>query len=71
MNEGDPFIELLINPVTIDIFKLRNGITKELVNLAVPQGDYDLVRLFVDEANLTLNNPPDKVGIKDATVSLL
>jgi uncharacterized repeat protein (TIGR02059 family) len=63
-NEGDPFIELLINPVTIDIFKLRNGITKELVNLAVPQGDYDLVRLFVDEANLTLNDPEETFNMK-------
>jgi uncharacterized repeat protein (TIGR02059 family) len=63
-NEEDPFIELLINPVTIDIFKLRNGITKELVNLAVPQGDYDLVRLFVDEANLTLNDPPETFNMK-------
>ena len=63
-NEGDPFIELLINPVTIDIFKLRNGITKELVNLTVPQGDYDLVRLFVDEANLTLNDPEETFNMK-------
>jgi uncharacterized repeat protein (TIGR02059 family) len=63
-NEGDPFIELLINPVTIDIFKLRNGITKELVNLAVSEGDYDLVRLFVDEANLTLNDPEETFNMK-------
>ena len=56
-NEGDPFIELLMNPVTIDIFQLRNGITEELVNLEVPQGDYDLVRLYVDEANLKLKDP--------------
>lgn len=63
-NEGDPFIDLPINPVTIDIFKLRNGITQELVNLAVPQGDYDLVRLFVDEANLTLKDPEETFNMK-------
>jgi uncharacterized repeat protein (TIGR02059 family) len=64
-NEGDPFIELpIINPVTIDIFKLRNGITEELVNLEVPQGDYDLVRLFVDEANLTLKDPAETFNMK-------
>jgi len=63
-NEGDPFIELLINPVTIDIYKLRNGITKELVNLTVPQGDYNLVRLFVDDANLTLNDPEETFNMK-------
>jgi hypothetical protein len=64
-NEGDPFIELpLKNPVTIDIFKLRNGITEELVNLEVPQGDYDLVRLIVDEANLTLKDPEETFNMK-------
>jgi uncharacterized repeat protein (TIGR02059 family) len=63
-NEGEPFIELLINPVTIDIFKLRNGITQELVNLEVPQGDYDLVRLYVDEANLTLKDPAETFNMK-------
>jgi uncharacterized repeat protein (TIGR02059 family) len=64
-NVGDPFIELpLKNPVTIDIFKLRNGITEELVNLEVPQGDYDLVRLFVDEANLTLKDPEETFNMK-------
>ena len=63
-NEGDPFLELPINPVPIDIFKLRNGITEELVNLVVPQGDYDLVRLFVDEANLTLKDPDKTFNLK-------
>jgi hypothetical protein len=53
-NEGDPFIELLIDPVTIDLFQLRNGITQELADLEVPPGDYDLVRLYVDDANLKI-----------------
>lgn len=63
-NDGDPFIELLVDPVTIDIFKLRNGITKELINLEIPQGDYDLVRLIVDEANLTLKDPAKTFNMK-------
>jgi uncharacterized repeat protein (TIGR02059 family) len=63
-NDGDPFIELAINPVTIDIFKLRNGITEELVNLEIPQGDYDLVRLFVDEANLKLKDIDEIFNMK-------
>lgn len=63
-NEGDPFIELLMDPVTINIFELRNGITEELVTLEVPQGDYDLVRLYVDEANLTLKDPAETFNLK-------
>ncbi len=54
--DGDPYVELLMNPVTVDVFKLRNGITEELANLEVPQGDYDLVRLIVDEANLKVKD---------------
>jgi len=63
-NEGDPFLELPIEPVTIDVFKLRNGITDELVNLEVPAGDYDLVRLFVDEANLKIKEIDEIFNMK-------
>jgi uncharacterized repeat protein (TIGR02059 family) len=55
-DDGDPFLELLMDPVTIDVFQLRNGIKDELVKLEVPKGDYDLVRLYVDEANLKLKD---------------
>ena len=63
-SEGDPFIELPIESVTIDLFELRNGITEELVDLEVPQGDYDLVRLYVDEANLKIKNINDPFNMK-------
>jgi len=63
-DEGDPFMELPMNPVTINVFELRNGITAELVNLEVPQGDYDLVRLYVDEANLKLEGIDTPFNLK-------
>jgi uncharacterized repeat protein (TIGR02059 family) len=63
-DEGDPFIELLNAPVIINIFELRNGITQELVNLEVPKGDYDLVRLYVDEANLKLKDINEPFNLK-------
>jgi uncharacterized repeat protein (TIGR02059 family) len=63
-NDGDPFIELLIDPVTIDLFQLRNGITEELVDLEVPQGDYDLVRLYVDDANLKIKEIAEPFRMK-------
>lgn len=58
------FLKLPLNPVTIDIFKLRNGITQELVNLQVPKGDYDLVRIYVDEANLKLKGIDQTFNLK-------
>ena len=64
MNEGDPFLVLSENPITIDLFQLRNGITEELVDLEVPQGDYDLVRLFVDDANLKIKEIAEPFRMK-------
>lgn len=58
------FLKLPLNPVTIDIFKLRNGITQELVNLQIPKGDYDLVRIYVDEANLKLKGIDEIFNLK-------
>ena len=52
--DGDPFLVLKANPVTVNIFELRNGITEELVNMEVPKGDYDLVRVYVDGGSLKL-----------------
>ena len=63
-DEGSPFMELPMSPVTINIFELRNGITEELVNLEVPQGDYDLVRLYVDEASLKLKDVDEPFNLK-------
>ena len=63
-NDGDPFIELPIDPVSIDLFQLRNGITEELTTLEVPQGDYDLIRLYVDEASLKLKEIVEPFNMK-------
>ncbi len=63
-DEGEPFIELLMDPVTINIFELRNGITRELADLEVPAGDYDLVRLYVDDANLKLKDINEPFNLK-------
>lgn len=63
-NNGNPFIVLSETPVTVDLFQLRNGITEELVNLAIPQGDYDLIRLYVDEASLKLKEHAESFNLK-------
>lgn len=63
-NEGDAFIVLSENPVTLDILKLRNGVTEELLNLEIPQGKYDLIRLYVDEASLKIKDQPVSYNVK-------
>ena len=63
-NDGNPFVVLTETPVTVDLFQLRNGITQELVNLEIPQGDYDLIRLYVDEASLKLKEHAESFNLK-------
>jgi uncharacterized repeat protein (TIGR02059 family) len=63
-SEGDPFIVLSETPVVVDLFQLRNGITQELANLVVPQGNYDLIRLYVDEASLKLKEHAESFSMK-------
>ncbi|MFC1481840.1 DUF4382 domain-containing protein [Candidatus Neomarinimicrobiota bacterium] len=54
---GDgPFTTLSQERGTYDLMDLRNGVTASLVNLDVPAGTYDLVRLFVDSAYVVLND---------------
>lgn len=63
-NDGNPFMILSENPVTIDLLQLRNGITQELVNLDVPQGNYDLIRLYVEDAGLKIKEQPNTYNLK-------
>lgn len=51
-----PFIELSSETETYNLLELRNGVTETLVDMEVPAGQYDLIRLYVDEASLALNN---------------
>ena len=52
--DGSPFIVISEDPVIIDLIDLRNGVVEELADLEIPAGEYDLVRLYVDEASLKL-----------------
>ncbi len=55
-NGDGPFITLSRERRAYDLMDLRNGVTASLVNLDVPAGRYDLVRLFVDSAYVVLND---------------
>lgn len=40
------------NPKIFNLLDLRNGVVEELIDLEIEAGEYDLVRLYVDEAGL-------------------
>ena len=54
--DGYPFLTLMEDTVTIDLIDLRNGVTAVLLETDVPVGEYDLVRLYVDHAGITIKD---------------
>ena len=50
--DENPFIILSEDTVTLDLIDLRNGVTETLLDMEIPTGTYDLVRLYVEEAGL-------------------
>ncbi|NMC41941.1 MAG: DUF4382 domain-containing protein [Bacteroidales bacterium] len=52
---GDnPFIVLSEDTITFDLINLRNGITEKLLDMEIPAGTYDQLRLYVDNAGLKI-----------------
>jgi len=60
----NPFVVLSEDSVTVDLIKLRNGLTEELINLEIPQGNYDLVRLYIQESSLKIRDQADPFCLK-------
>jgi hypothetical protein len=55
-SNGYPFMTLLEETRTLNLLDLQNGVVTELVELEVPAGSYDLIRLYVEEASLVVDN---------------
>ncbi|MBN1388919.1 MAG: DUF4382 domain-containing protein [Bacteroidales bacterium] len=55
-SNGYPFITLLEETREFDLLELRNGVVAELLEMEIPVGDYDLLRLYVDEASIVVDN---------------
>jgi hypothetical protein len=64
VSDVNPFLLLSDDTVTINLIDLRNGITETLLDLEIPEGEYDLVRLYVEEAGLKLIDYPDPYSVK-------
>jgi hypothetical protein len=72
-SEGNPFLVLSKEEFTYNLLDLQNGVTTNLVEIEVPVGDYNLIRLYVSNADIKLNDETvynlkvpsgDETGIK-------
>lgn len=64
ISDGNPFILLSEDTITLDLIDLRNGVTETLLDMEIPTGTYDLVRLYVDEAGLKLKESEEIHRVK-------
>src|SRR5690606_2657357 len=56
MEGGSRFVTLMEEEVPVNLLELSNGVTRELVDLDVPVGTYDLIRVYVQGVNVVLTD---------------
>jgi len=56
ISDGTPFNVIWEGSETFDLLDLRNGVVEDLLNIDIPAGEYNLIRLFVDEASLKVRD---------------
>jgi hypothetical protein len=70
---GNPFLVLSEDEFSYNLLDLQNGLTADLVEIEVPAGEYDLIRLYVSSAEIKLTDKTvydlelpsgDETGIK-------
>jgi len=52
--DGNPYISLPIEASEFNLLELRNGISADLVDVEIDSGNYDLIRVYVEDASLTI-----------------
>jgi len=50
------YISLMQSPKKSNLLELVNGVTETLVDIDLPEGDYDLIRLFISSTEMVMNN---------------
>jgi hypothetical protein len=56
ISDGNPFIVLLEDTISFNLLELRNGMVEKLLDLEIPAGKYNLLRLYVEEASLKIKD---------------
>ena len=64
ISDGYQFITLSEDTVTLDLINLRNGVAETLLDMEIPSGTYDMVRLYIDEAGLKLKDSDEIHRVK-------
>jgi hypothetical protein len=54
--DESPFSVIWEGSEVFNLLELRNGVVEELLNLEIPAGDYDLIRIYVDDASLKVKD---------------
>ena len=62
--EDVSYIVVSSEPMDFDLLKLRNGITSALPEIDIPIGNYDLVRLYVEDAKIVLKDGLGEFDLK-------
>ena len=55
-DDGFPFITVFDDLTTFNLIHLRNEVTEDLAEIAIPVGGYNLVRLYVADASIVLTD---------------
>jgi hypothetical protein len=55
---GSPFMTMSEKVQTFNLIELQNGVTAELVEMDLPVGDYDLIRFYVQKAEIKVKDNP-------------
>lgn len=53
---GNPFMVLLEDTLDFNLLELRNGVAAELLETEIPVGEYSLIRLYVDNASISVKD---------------
>jgi hypothetical protein len=56
ISDGNPFVVIWEGSQTFNLLELRNGVVEDLLNIDIPAGEYNLIRLYVDEASLKVRD---------------
>ncbi len=64
ISDGYQYITLSEDTVILDLIYLRNGVAETLLDMEIPAGRYDMVRLYIDEAGLKLKDSEEIHRVK-------
>ena len=53
---GNSFLTIFEDTAEFNLLELRNGVTAELLDEEIPAGNYDLIRIYVDHASISVKD---------------